>query len=56
MKVSESLLNGVGHRINEYTEKPQFNAKDILLKLKKKLKPDAFCLIGVAMTDLYPRD
>jgi archaemetzincin len=51
-----NILEGVGNRINDYTEKPQYNAKDILIKLQKSLKPDAFCLLGVAFTDLYPKD
>lgn len=51
-----NILEGVGHRINDYTEKQQYNAKDILIKLQKSLKPDAFCLLGVAFTDLYPKD
>ena len=51
-----NILEGVGHRINDYTEKEQYNAKDILIKLQKCLKPDAFCLLGVAFTDLYPKD
>ena len=49
-------MKGVTKRINPHTEKEQFNARDILTVLKKKLPPDAFCLIGVCMTDLYPRE
>ena len=51
-----NVLGGVDHRINEYTEKEQVNARQILKKLEKSLKPDAFCLIGISLTDLYPRD
>ena len=51
---SKSLLDDVAHRINPGTEKIQFHASDILTNLKKRLKRDAFCLIGVSMTDLYP--
>lgn len=55
MKQSD-ILDGVDRRINEYTEKEQYNARHILDKLRKCLKPDAFCLIAVAFTDLYPKD
>ena len=42
-------------RINPNTEKNQFNARDVLTKLKSTLPADAFCLIGVCNTDLYPK-
>lgn len=57
VKIAKQLdsLKGIGTRINPYTEKPQFNARDILNNLRNKLPPDAFCMIGVSMTDLYPK-
>jgi hypothetical protein len=48
-------LKNIHQRINPYTEKNQFHARDILESLKKNLPPDAFCMIGVCMTDLYPK-
>ena len=51
-----SSLKGIGSRINPYTEKPQLNARDVLTQLKPQLPPDGFCMIGVCMTDLYPRE
>jgi archaemetzincin len=57
IKIATALesTKGINRRINPYTEKEQYNARDILAVLKGKLPPDAFCLIGVCMTDLYPR-
>jgi len=48
-------MKKVTTRINDYTGKPQFNARDILTVLKVSLAADAFCRIGVSMTDLYPK-
>lgn len=58
IKIAPELesMKGVAKRINPYTEKLQYNARDILQILKNKLPADAFCMIGVSMTDLYPRD
>lgn len=56
LKQTGILEEGVESRINEYTEKKQYNARQILQKLKSSLKSDAFCLIGIAFTDLYPKD
>lgn len=58
VKIASQLenLKGIKTRINPYTEKPQLNARDVLQILKNKLPPDAFCMIGVAVTDLYPRE
>lgn len=49
-------LKGIATRINPHTEKKQFNARDVLSVLRQKLPPDAFCLLGVSVTDLYPKD
>ena len=47
---------GVASRKNSYTGRLQYNASQILRALEKKLPSDAYCLIGVCLTDLYPRD
>jgi len=41
-------------RINPYTGKRQLLASDILKILARTLPHDAFCVLGIAMEDLYP--
>lgn len=57
IKIEDPLksIKDITKRINEYTDKPQFNARDILKVLRHSLPSDAFCRIGVSMTDLYPQ-
>ncbi|XP_023612721.1 archaemetzincin-2 isoform X3 [Myotis lucifugus] len=43
-------------RVNDSTENLQIHAGHILHFLKKKKPEDAFCIVGVTMIDLYPRD
>ena len=43
-------------RINSGTKKPQLLAPDILDWLEKRVPDDAFALMAVTMTDLYPQD
>nr|KAF6308707.1 archaelysin family metallopeptidase 2 [Pipistrellus kuhlii] len=43
-------------RVNENTKNLQIHAGHILHFLKKKKPEDAFCIVGVTMIDLYPRD
>uniref|UniRef100_A0A7N5KLH5 Archaemetzincin-2 n=1 Tax=Ailuropoda melanoleuca TaxID=9646 RepID=A0A7N5KLH5_AILME len=43
-------------RINDNTHNLQIHAGHILRFLKKKKPRDAFCIVGVTMIDLYPRD
>lgn len=40
-------------RIREGTERPQWLAADVLKILEPQLPPDAYCLVGVTLTDLY---
>ncbi|XP_073167790.1 archaemetzincin-2 isoform X2 [Lepidochelys kempii] len=48
---------GCGFRVNEYTCNLQIHAGDLLKYLKKKKpKEDAFCIVGITMIDLYPRE
>lgn len=42
-------------RINAGTGKPQLLAGEIMRLLKQRLPQDAYCLIAVTATDLYPR-
>ena len=59
VKIKE-LLNvkkiGVESRVNEYSKKLQYNAGQILERIENHVPEDAYCLIAVCMTDLYPRD
>ncbi|XP_048347773.1 archaemetzincin-2 [Sphaerodactylus townsendi] len=43
-------------RVNEYTHNLQIHAGHLLKYLKKKKPKDAFCIVGITMIDLYPRD
>jgi archaemetzincin len=43
-------------RINGGTKKPQLLAPDVLTWLEKKLPADAYALMAVTMTDLYPAE
>ena len=47
---------GVTKRINDYTGKIQYHAGDILKKLEKNALGDCYCLIGLMMSDIYPRE
>lgn len=41
-------------RINEQSGRIQLLTRDILAMLARRLPPDAFCLLGISMDDLYP--
>ncbi|KAL2764741.1 archaemetzincin-2 isoform 3 [Daubentonia madagascariensis] len=43
-------------RVNDNTQNLQIHAGHILKFLKKKKPEDAFCVVGITMIDLYPRD
>ncbi|XP_048870004.1 archaemetzincin-2 isoform X2 [Brienomyrus brachyistius] len=43
-------------RINSSTHNLQIHAGDLLNFLKKKKPKDAFCIVGITMIDLYPKD
>jgi archaemetzincin len=42
-------------RVNPSTKQVQVLSTDVLKFLAQRLPPDAFCLIGVTMRDLYPK-
>lgn len=46
-------VDQVTTRVREGTERPQWLAADILKILEPQLPPDAYCLVGVTLTDLY---
>lgn len=43
-------------RINPNTKKPQLLAPDVLTWLEKRVPDDAFAMMAVTMTDLYPEE
>lgn len=47
---------GVTNRIHPQTQQRQVLTTDILSILKTKLPDNAYCLLGVTMTDLYPAE
>jgi len=49
-----NLHGRVGDRLNDGVY--QVNAVEILIKMRKHMKRDAFCCAGITMSDLYPRD
>ena len=54
LKAIDVENKGVSCRTNN--DKKQFNAKDVLKCLEKVLPKDAFCMIGVCMTDLFHKE
>ena len=40
-------------RVREGTDRPQWFATDVLRMLEPQLPPDAYCLLGITLTDLY---
>lgn len=47
---------GCSFRINSYSQNLQILTGDLLQFLKKRKPDDAFCVIGLTMIDLYPKD
>lgn len=45
---------GITSRINRQTERSQLLTRDILRWMEDRLPSDAYCMIAVTMTDLYP--
>lgn len=43
-------------RVNEHTQNLQLHTGHILAFLKRNKPEDAFCIVGITMIDLYPRD
>lgn len=48
------FLKNIRTRNNKYSGQKQYHAEDILVEMKKLLPRDAFCVLGISMTDLYP--
>ena len=44
----------VTKRTNDFTQQEQWHAGELLDLLESKLPKDAYCLLGVTMTDIYP--
>lgn len=47
-------LGKVTSRVNRQTGKPQLLTQDILQLLKQRLPRNAYCLLGITLSDLYP--
>ncbi|XP_018617327.1 archaemetzincin-2 isoform X2 [Scleropages formosus] len=47
---------GCTFRINSISHNLQIHAGDLLHFLKKRKPKDAFCIVGITMIDLYPKD
>ncbi|GAA6100986.1 archaemetzincin-2 isoform X2 [Tachysurus ichikawai] len=47
---------GCAFRVNSNTNNLQLHAGDLLVFLKKRKPKDAFCIVGVTVIDLYPKD
>ncbi len=47
---------GIKNRINDYTNNKQYHAGEILKSLEKNIPADCYCLIGLMMTDIYPKE
>lgn len=47
---------GATRRVNEGSGKPQLLTTDILKWLPSQLPSDAYCLLAVTLTDLYPKE
>lgn len=46
----------VSSRENDWSGKLQYNSGEIIRALIPKVPKDAHCMIGICLTDLYPRD
>ena len=46
----------IKQRINGQTEKPQLLSTDILDRLEASVPDDAYCVIALTLTDLYPKE
>jgi len=54
LSVSRVDTNTFTSRINQLTRNKQYQAMDILNFLLNNLPSDAFCILAITMTDLYP--
>ena len=54
--LGDGALKLVKRRVNEHTSQTQVNASDIMSVLKGLKPTDAFCISGITLCDIYPRD
>lgn len=50
------LLKKVSKRNNPYSGQKQYHAGEILEEMKNVIPEDAFCVLAITFTDLYPED
>jgi archaemetzincin len=48
--------SGIATRRNRFTDVLQLKTRDILPALARSIPPDAWCVLGVTVCDLYPHD
>lgn len=53
---TQTLKKTIPHRINEESESHQVHAGKILSAMLPLIPKDAFCVAGITMCDLYPRE
>ncbi len=54
-KISNLQSLNIKSRINQYTNKIQYNASQILSKMAKYVPNDAHCVLSILLDDLYPQ-
>ena len=55
VKLSNLKSLNIESRINEYTNKIQYNATQIISKMAKYVPNDAHCVLSILLDDLYPK-
>ena len=55
IKISNLKSLNIESRINEYTNKIQYNASQINSKMAKYVPNDAHCVLSILLDDLYPK-
>ncbi len=56
MTSGKTIIKHVDKRNNPYSGQKQYHAGDILEEMKKVIPDDAFCVLAITVTDLYPED
>ena len=55
IKISNLKSLNIESRLNEYTNKIQYNASQINSKMAKYVPNDAHCVLSILLDDLYPK-
>ncbi len=54
VEIAKPLQLKARSRINNHTKKLQLLTGDLLSEMRKNIPADAYCVLGITMTDLYP--